>query len=226
MDNFWTVKILRFVSVFFLGSVCIAMYFYPGGNIHNSEQIGYSFTHNFLSDLGGYQSHSDEVNFISGFFFNVSMFLFILVGVAFFYVPILFKGNSVNYRLALGGSALFLVGTVFFSGVGLTPYDLYLDLHVFFAVNAFRFLVPASLLYFIVLLRSSVDTRFALMTGLYLLCVAAYVGYQIMGGNPFESAEEMVRQATLQKLIVIASVVNIFSLSFAFEHQARLKAES
>jgi hypothetical protein len=47
-----------------------------------------------------------------------------------------------------------------------------------------------------------------------------------MGGNPFESAEEMVRQATLQKLIVIASVVNIFSLSFAFEHQARLKAES
>jgi hypothetical protein len=141
-------------------------------------------------------------------------------------VPILFKGDSVNYRLALGGSALFLVGTVFFSGVGLTPYDLYLDLHVFFAVNAFRFLVPASLLYFIVLLRSSVDTRFALMTGLYLLCVAAYVGYQIMGGNPFESAEEMVRQATLQKLIVIASVVNIFSLSFAFEHQARLKAES
>ena len=71
-----------------------------------------------------------------------------------------------------------------------------------------------------------IDTRFALMTGLYLLCVAAYVGYQIMGGNPFESAEEMVRQATLQKLIVIASVVNIFSLSFAFEHQARLKAES
>ena len=226
MDNFWTVKILRFVSVFFLGSVCIAMYFYPGGNIHNPEQIGYSFTHNFLSDLGGYQSHSDEVNFISGFFFNVSMFLFILVGVAFFYVPILFKGDSVNYRLALGGSALFLVGTVFFSGVGLTPYDLYLDLHVFFAVNAFRFLVPASLLYFIVLLRSSVDTRFALMTGLYLFCVAAYVGYQIMGGNPFESAEEMVRQATLQKLIVIASVVNIFSLSFAFEHQARLKAEN
>ena len=102
MDNFWTVKILRFVSVFFLGSVCIAMYFYPGGNIHDPEQIGYSFTHNFLSDLGGYQSHSDEVNFISGFFFNVSMFLFILVGVAFFYVPILFKGDSVNYRLASG----------------------------------------------------------------------------------------------------------------------------
>jgi hypothetical protein len=29
----------------------------------------------------------------------------------------------------------------------------------------------------------------------------------------------MVRQATIQKLIVIASVVSIFSLSFAFQKQ-------
>ncbi|MFT7655507.1 MAG: hypothetical protein ACI97D_000576, partial [Porticoccaceae bacterium] len=50
-----------------------------------------------------------------------------------------------------------------------------------------------------------------------------YVVYQIMGGNPFDSAEEMVRQASIQKLIVIASVVSVFSLSFAFEHQARLQ---
>ena len=125
--------------------------------------------------------------------------------------------------LALAGSALFFLGTGFFAGVGLTPYDLYLDLHVFFAINAFRFLVPASLLYFIVLLRSSVANRFALVTGVYLVCVVAYVVYQIMGGNPFDSAEEMVRQASIQKLIVIASVVSVFSLSFAFEHQARLQ---
>jgi len=139
------------------------------------------------------------------------------------YVPALFREDRVNYRLALAGSALFFLGTGFFAGVGLTPYDLYLDLHVFFAINAFRFLVPASLLYFIVLLRSSVANRFALVTGVYLVCVVAYVVYQIMGGNPFDSAEEMVRQASIQKLIVIASVVSVFSLSFAFEHQARLQ---
>jgi hypothetical membrane protein len=208
MDNFWPVKVLRVVSVFFLGAVCIGMYWYPGGNIHNPDQIGYSFTRNFLSDLGGYESHSGAVNFIAAFFFNTGMFLFVLVGVAF---------------LAVAGSILFLLGTVFFSGVGLTPHDLYLDLHVFFAVNAFRFLVPGSLLYFIVLLRSSVANRFAWVSGVYLVCVASYVGYQIMSGNPFDSAEEMIRQATIQKLIVIASVINIFSLSFAFGHQARLQ---
>jgi len=59
------------------------MYFYPGGNIHDAGQIGYSLTHNFLSDLGGYYSHSDEVNFIAGFFFNMAMFIFIAASIAF-----------------------------------------------------------------------------------------------------------------------------------------------
>ena len=224
MSSFWTVWVFRFVPSFFVIAVCIGIFSYPGGNIHNPEQIGYSFTHNFLSDLGGYRSHSGEVNFISSFFFNAGMFFFAAVGVGFLYVPALFKEDRANYRLALLGFVLFLFGTTFFSGVGLTPYDLYLDLHVFFAVNAFRFLVPASMLYLILLLRSGVDNRFALVTGAYLVCVVAYVTYQMMGGNPFDSAEEMVRQATIQKLIVMASVVSIFSLSFAFEHQARLQA--
>jgi hypothetical membrane protein len=211
------------VPSFFIIAVCVGIYSYPGGNIHDVNQVGYSFTHNFLSDLGGYQSHSGDVNFIASFFFNVGMFLFAAVGIGFLYVPALFREDGVNYRLALAGSALFFLGTVFFAGVGLTPYDLYLDLHVFFAINAFRFLIPASLLYFIVLLRSSVANRFALVTGVYLVCVVAYVVYQIMGGNPFDSAEEMVRQASIQKLIVIASVVSVFSLSFAFEHQSQLQ---
>lgn len=223
MSHFWTVSVLRFVSSFFIIAVCVGIYSYPGGNIHDVNQVGYSLANNFLSDLGGYQSHSGDVNFIASFFFNVGMFLFAAVGIGFLYVPALFREDRVNYRLALAGSALFFLGTGFFAGVGLTPYDLYLDLHVFFAINAFRFLVPASLLYFIVLLRSSVANRFALVTGVYLVCVVAYVVYQIMGGNPFDSAEEMVRQASIQKLIVIASVVSVFSLSFAFEHQARLQ---
>ena len=48
MYNFFTVTILRFVSIYFVISVFIAAYFYPGGNIHDSLQVGYSFTHNFL----------------------------------------------------------------------------------------------------------------------------------------------------------------------------------
>jgi hypothetical membrane protein len=219
MNNFWPVKVLRYVSTFFVLSVIIAMVFYPGGNIHNPNQVGYSVTHNFLSDLGGYQSHSEEVNFISAFFFNMAMFLFIAVGVAFLKIHRLFSKNPVDNIIATAGSFFFVVGTIFFAGVGLTPYDLYLDTHAFFAVNAFRLMVPASLLYFVVLLRSDVDNRYALTTGLYLGCVVSYVIYLQFSGNPFDDAAEMVRQATIQKLIVMASVISVFSLSFAFQVQ-------
>ena len=73
MYRFWTVKLLRFVPLFFIFSVAIAIYFYPGGNIHDPEQVGYSVTHNFLSDLGGYQSRSGSGNLPSAIFFNFSV---------------------------------------------------------------------------------------------------------------------------------------------------------
>ena len=219
MSNFWPAIVLRFVPLFFIIAVCIGIAFYPGGNIHNPEQAGYSLTHNFLSDLGGYQSHSNEVNFISGFFFNMAMFLFAAVGIAFLFVARLFREDSLNTSLATVGSIFFLVGTIFFAAVGLTPYDLYLDLHVFFAVNAFRLMVPGSALYLIVLLRSEVSNRYALFTAIYLVCVFAYVIYQLVSGNALENPEEMIRQASIQKLIVLVTVLTVFSLSFAFERQ-------
>jgi len=222
MSNFWPVIVLRFVPLFFIIAVCIGIVFYPGGNIHNPEQAGYSLTHNFLSDLGGYQSHSDEVNFISGFFFNMGMFLFATVGIAFLFVARLFREDSLNTGLASVGSMFFLVGTVFFAAVGLTPYDLYLDLHVFFAVNAFRLMVPGSALYLVVLLRSEVSNRYTLFTATYLACVVAYVIYQLVSGNALDSPEEMIRQASIQKLIVLVTVMTMFSLSFAFQRQLDL----
>ena len=79
MYYFWTVKVIRFVALFFILATIIAAYFYAGGNIHDSSQVGYSLTHNFLSDLGGYKSHSGELNILSGFLFNISMIMFVFV---------------------------------------------------------------------------------------------------------------------------------------------------
>ena len=219
MYKFWTVTLLRVVVLFFIVGVIVAIYFYPGGNIHNPAQTGYSLTHNFLSDLGGYHSQSGAVNFLSSFFFNLSMFLFAGVGIGFMFVPRLFRGDRLNYALAIIGSMFFLFGTVFFAGVGLTPHDLYRELHIFLAVNAFRFLVPGALAYLIVLLRSPVENKYALVTMLYLACTFSYVIYQMVSVSPLENQEEMIRQATIQKLIVLVSVATILSLSFAFLSQ-------
>ena len=148
MYKFWTVDVLRFVTIFFTISVFISMFFYPGGNIHDPSQIGYSISHNFLSDLGGYKSHSGLSNLISFLIFNFSMILFTLIGISFLFIPKLFKEDIISFIISIIGSVFLFFGTIFFAGIGLTPHDLHLDAHIFFALNAFRLLIPGLILYF------------------------------------------------------------------------------
>ena len=216
MINFWTVKVIRFVTIFFVVAVIIASYFYPGGNIHDTAQSGYSFTHNFLSDLGGLESHSGENNIISSIFFNLSMLLFFFIGISFLFVPILFKENKPTFILAIVGSLFFFIGSMFFAGVGFTPYDVFFDLHVFFALNSFRLMIPASLIYLIVFLRSSLSIKYIAVIASFLFLVTAYVIYLNIGENPLSNKEAMIASATIQKFIAFMSVVTVFSLSFGF----------
>ena len=216
MINFWTVKVIRFVTIFFVVAFIIASYFYPGGNIHDPAQLGYSFTHNFLSDLGGLESHSGEDNIISSVFFNLSMLLFFFIGISFLFVPILFKENKSTFILAIIGSLFFFIGSMFFAGVGLTPYDIFFDLHVFFALNSFRLMIPASLIYLIVFLRSSLSIKYIAVIASFLFLVTAYVIYLNFGENPLSDKEAMIVSATIQKFIAFMSVMTVFSLSFGF----------
>ena len=216
MMNFWTVKVIRYVTIFFVIAFIIASYFYPGGNIHDPAQLGYSFTHNFLSDLGGLESHSGEDNIISSVFFNLSMLLFFFIGISFLFVPILFKENKSTFILAIIGSLFFFIGSMFFAGVGFTPYDVFFDLHVFFALNSFRLMIPASLIYLIVFLRSSLSGKYITVITSFLFLVTSYVIYLNFGENPLSDKEAMIVSATIQKFIAFMSVMTVFSLSFGF----------
>ena len=221
MYKFWTVDVLRFVTIFFTISVFISMFFYPGGNIHDPSQIGYSISHNFLSDLGGYKSHSGLSNLISFLIFNFSMILFSLIGISFLFIPKLFKEDIISFIISIIGSMFLFFGTIFFAGVGLTPYDLYLDEHIFFALNAFRLLIPGLILYFFVLMRSSVSKKYSLMIFCLLFFTFLYVIYQIVSDSPLTSIEQMVEQAIIQKVITLVNIVCMFFLSFAFSERLK-----
>ncbi|MFL2843303.1 MAG: hypothetical protein ACJZ9K_00145 [Alphaproteobacteria bacterium] len=221
MYKFWTVDVLRFVTIFFTISVFISMLFYPGGNIHDPLQIGYSISHNFLSDLGGYKSQSGLPNFISFLIFNFSMILFTLIGISFLFIPKLFKEDIISFIISIIGSAFLFFGTLFFAGVGLTPYDLYLDEHIFFAINAFRLLVPGLILYFFVLIRSGVSKKYAVMIFCLLFFTFLYVVYQILSDSPLTSIEQMVEQAIIQKIITLVNIICMFFLSFAFSERLK-----
>ena len=221
MLKFWTVYLIRFVSVYFIFSVIVASFLYPGGNIFELEQIGYSFTKNYLSDLGGYKSRSGEVNFLSSFIFNSSMVLYLGSGISFLFVPTLFKKNKKIYFLSIVGSFFFFSGCFFFAGVGLTPHDLYQDLHGHFAKNAFRLLVPASILYVIVLYKSSVENKYTLVTLGYLIFTFAYVLYQFFIEDALKSPESLMVSVMIQKIIAIVSTISIFSLIYGFDSKIR-----
>ena len=221
MYKFWTVDVLRFVTIFFTISVFVSIFFYPGGNIHDPSQIGYSISHNFLSDLGGYKSHSGLPNLISFLIFNFSMTLFTLIGISFLFIPKLFKEDIISFIISIIGSAFLFFGTLFFAGVGLTPYDLYLDEHIFFAINAFRLLVPGLVLYFFVLIRSSVSKKYSVMIFCLLFFTFLYVVYQIISDSPLTSIEQMVEQAIIQKIITLVNIICMFFLSFAFSERLK-----
>ena len=221
MYKFWTVDVLRFVTIFFTISVFVSILFYPGGNIHDPLQIGYSISHNFLSDLGGYRSHSGLPNLISFIIFNFSMILFTFIGISFLFIPNLFKEDIISYVISIIGSAFIFFGTLFFAGVGLTPYDLYLDEHIFFALNAFRLLVPGLVLYFFVLIRSSLSKKYAVMIFCLLFFTFLYVVYQIISDSPLTSIEQMVEQAIVQKIITLVNIICMFFLSFAFSERLK-----
>ena len=153
---------------------------------------------------------------VSFILFNLSMILFFLVGISFLLVPVLFKENKSTFILAIIGSLFFFVGSIFFAGVGFTPYDLYLDLHIFFALNSFQLMVPASLLYLIVFLRSSLSFKYSIVIAFFLLSVFLYVIYLNFGESPFNSKEALIISASIQKYIAFLSVASIFSLTFGF----------
>ena len=219
--NFWPAVILKFIPIFFVISVLAAIILYPGGNIHNHEQIGYVLSHNFLSDLGRFNSFTGEQNFLSMFLFNQAMFAFLIVGIAFLFIPNLYKENKLTYTLAWLGSFSFLFGTLFFAFVGLTPYDLFFEPHVFFAVNAFRLIIPGILLYVIVLIRSKSRNVYIISLSFLLAATLGYVIFQLFHNDPRESYEAMVLQASIQKVIVLINIICIFIFSFACE--SRLK---
>ncbi|OUX18388.1 MAG: hypothetical protein CBE09_03880 [Rhizobiales bacterium TMED249] len=194
----------------------IAIPLYPGGNMLDSSQIGYDFSRNYLSELGGYKAQSGETNFFSAFFFNIGVFAFILVGVSFFFIPKLFVNHRFAYMCALIGSILMVMGCLLFAAVGLTPYDLYLKAHLFVTQNAFRLIVPATLFYLIALYLVNIPKVYLSIGYIFFVSNILYVIYQFLFENPQAGENSLIEGVIIQKIIIALCMLNIFSFSFAF----------
>ena len=227
MVSFWCVYIPRFVLVYFLSSVAIAAYFYPGGNHLDASQQGYDFTINFLSELGFYNTLSGETNFLSAFFFNSAMFMHILVGVGFLMMPKLFNDNIYSYVSAWLGAITISISCVFFAGVGLTPGDLYFPAHIFAVQNAFNLVFFAYLFICLAFFFSSSSNKYtigSIMMFVITISYAIFISDQqvIDPVNEKELFQEVVTtevlriNAILQKLVTIFMNISLLMFSYGF----------
>ena len=209
--NAWLIVFPRTVLGLFIILNIIAMFCYPGGTILDNLNPGYSFTSNFLSDLGRTMSFSGEINFISSQLFNMSLILtggvFTLFYLQVWRVFLVYK----EHILAPVGSVFGVLGGLSLIGVGLTPVNLYLELHIIYATWLFRLFFAASLCYSWVIFRhSKFENKYALGYIVFAFSILLYILISELGPNPKASQFALTLQVVSQKIILFIFMFAVY----------------
>jgi hypothetical membrane protein len=228
--KFYLVKLPLISITIFLIFCVIASFLYPGSEkeIINYQSDSYSFTHNFLSELGSFKTNTDEKkesiikknNLPSMLLFNIGL---ILIGatISLFYL----KFNQLLVQLKESKASIFyskitkmlgVASGIMFSGVGVVPHDLNFEIHVFFANGGFLLLFFLSVFHTLSIFKSrSIKNKYSLgylifCNLLFIYLFIIFLGPEI-GPNRIFSENDLILQVLSQKLIVLSFVLSILS---------------
>ena len=212
-NKFWISDMPRYSMIIFIVLNALAMLLYPGGNINNPTQIGYSFVNNFFSDLGMTISHSNENNIFSCILFNSSL---CVIGVCFGMLFYTIRNYFLRYKyLSLFATFLGVYASISYIGVALTPSNLYLSLHTFFAHWLFRSLFAVSIIYSILIFKTKgFENKYAYAFITFGVMVLVYVIYsELYLSNPQLFPEELVKHVVAQKIVAFWILISIYLYS-------------
>ena len=218
------------ITIFFFCCV-IAALIYPGSH---KEIIGYqsdyySFTHNFLSELGSLKTNTDEINSAiiqkdntpSMLLFNGSLILIGATLMLFYYnfrkVFAFIEDSSKSILYSKITMPIGLLAGFFYAGVGLVPHDLHFGAHVFFANSAFLTLFFLCLLHSITVYHSNFLSN-SYVIGYLAFCVVLFVYLRIIFFGPQISPRKIYSEADLM-LQVIAQKSIVLTFMAAILHQ-------
>ena len=109
------------------------------------------------------------------------------------------------------GSISGILGSMALTGVGITPSDLYLNLHIMFATWLFRFFLVAALSYSIVIFKSSViDNKYAMGYFMFTILIFLYILISEFGPSPKLSPFALNLQVISQKIILFVFLIAIY----------------
>ena len=222
------------ITIFFFCCV-IAALIYPGSH---KEIIGYqsdyySFTHNFLSELGSLKTNTDEINSAiiqkdntpSMLLFNGSLILIGATLMLFYYnfrkVFAFIEDSSKSILYSKITMPVGLLAGFFYAGVGLVPHDLHFGAHVFFANSAFLTLFFLCLLHSITVYHSNFLSN-SYVIGYLAFCVVLFVYLRIIffgpqiGPRKIYSEADLMLQVIAQKSIVLTFMAAILHQVYGF----------
>jgi hypothetical protein len=188
-----------------------AMLVYPGGTKFDPDAPGYTFFHNFFSELGLTVTEAGAPNPIAAPLFFIALTLAGLGLVLFFLVsPQFFWHTRLLRTFSVLGSLFGAISGLAYVGIAFTPANLFPGPHLQFVLLAFRAFLPAVLLYLLaILLNRDYPNRYALVYIIFAGLLAAYI-LLITRGPDLDTTQGVIIQATGQKIIVYAALVTIF----------------
>ena len=228
-NKLWIVDMPKYSMAIFIFLNIIAMFLYPGSNLHDNSQIGYSFFDNFFSDLGRYRAYSGESNLISCLLFNFSL---CVVGICFIMLFYKIKDVFIQHkRLSLLASLFGVLSGLSYIGVAFTPADLFLDssnrpwLHIFFAHRIFELLSLASILCFVLIIKTEkFDNKYAYGFIINGVMVGLYVFFsQYFFKDPSDFPEFLRPHVIAQKMVAFWILISIYLYSLGLSDYIQKK---
>lgn len=207
------VKQTRFLLIIFLSSLFMASLFYGGGNYIFTDTTSYSFTTNFLSDLGRMSSHSGNSNITSFIYFFIGMSALGFGAYHFIFL-------CANYfepqfpRIYIIAKLLALFGIICTIGIIVTPADvksLYL-LHNTFAYWVFYtdLKILALFTWFFFRIKDYFVARILLIS---TILIGLYIFFLEYGPQPWMDYQALRLHATAQKLAVLVLVIAVWTMT-------------
>lgn len=202
----WTPERLALsVAVVLTGT---SMMLYPGGTFLDESTHGYSFAHNFLSDLGSTVAFNYQRNLAGAILFGLAVVIgvFTLGACIVASVRVLSIAATARpfVRLAAAAGVLVCIG---FLGVAVTPEDRLMGLHKGFSLTAFYSFPVVTMLLAAATMR---DDRFrARATAGWVVLSFVLAGFIAVGylGPSVGTEHGLTVQVLTQKLMALAVIV-------------------
>lgn len=195
---------------------------YPGGTLHDRSRIGYSFTRNFLSDLGMTVAYNGESNRVGAALFTASLFV-LVVGLGWTLATIV--QLLAHERAARGWASLGAIFGLFacaaFAGVAVTPENRVMAIHVAFTMWGWCIVTLVAVHMTLASFRSARFHRRAAFAWLGITVLLAIYSGIIMWGPDLTTPFGFKTQVIAQK---VAAGVVLLGLMYVAREADRARA--